>query len=285
MNTNLSIKQLDDLINQNDSLLIAIGSEIYQTNKQVDFENNFSDFIKEFNFIDFKQASVYPFLDISNYWAFFSRYIKLNYFDKKLDKTFIDLKNYLENKNYFIITTNSDNSLEQAGFDLDKIFYLDAKYNLLECSNKCTDQLYTNDLAILNMANNQNNLKVSLDLIPRCSKCNSFLKVHQRYLCRTFIQDDQFISSENKYQNFINQNKDKKMLFWEIGVNFNNQLTVKQPFWKMVSQFSNATYLAMNQKVYRIPLEIRSKSITYTNDLHLAIKNLLEVKNGTYRTN
>ncbi|CBV66991.1 Putative uncharacterized protein [Mycoplasma leachii 99/014/6] len=53
----------------------------------------------------------------------------------------------------------------------------------------------------------------------------------------------------------------------------------------MVEQFNKATYLAMNKKIYRIPLEIRSKSITYTNDLNLAIKNLEEVKNGTNRTN
>ncbi|QVK09710.1 deacetylase SIR2 [Mycoplasma mycoides] len=285
MNTNLSIKKLNDLINQNDSLIIAIGSEIYQTNKQLEFENNFSDFIKEFCFIDFKQASVYPFLDIKNYWAFFSRYIKLNYFDQKLDNSFIDLKNYLDNKNYFIITTNRDNSLELAGFDLNKIFYLDSKLNVLECSKKCSDELYINDDAILNMANNQKNLKVELEQIPVCKKCNSFLKVHQRFWCQVFIKDDEFLQTQNNYQKFINQNKDKKMLFWEIGINFNNQLTVKKPFWQMVEQFNKATYLAMNKKIYRIPLEIRSKSITYTNDLNLAIKNLEEVKNGTNRTN
>ncbi|SRX58885.1 hypothetical protein [Mycoplasma mycoides] len=135
------------------------------------------------------------------------------------------------------------------------------------------------------MANNQKNLKVELEQIPVCKKCNSYLKVHQRFWCQVFIKDDEFVQTQNNYQKFINKNKDKKMLFWEIGINFNNQLTVKKPFWQMVEQFNKATYLAMNKKIYRIPLEIRSKTITYTNDLNLAIKNLEEVKNGTNRTN
>ncbi|WGD33022.1 deacetylase SIR2 [Mycoplasma capricolum] len=245
----------------------------------------FFDFIKEFKFIDFKQASVYPFLDISNYWAFFSKFIKLNYFDKKQNQTLSNLKNYLENKNYFILTTNSDQSLEDLNFDLNKIFELEAKYNLLECSKKCSNQLYTNDQAILNMANNQKNLKVDLELIPRCSNCNSYLKVHRRFWCQVVIEDERLINSKTKYQEFLNKYKNQKILFWEIGVNYNYYLTIKKEFWKMTEQFKNATYLAMNQKVYRIPLEIRSKTITYTDDIYQAINNLLEVKNDTYRTN
>ncbi|MGC2986353.1 deacetylase SIR2, partial [Enterococcus faecium] len=60
--------------------------------------------------------------------------MKLNYFDQPASESFLKLKEYLKGKSYHIITTNSDNSLEAADFDAEKIFYIQGKYNLLQCS-------------------------------------------------------------------------------------------------------------------------------------------------------
>nr|WP_318031674.1 hypothetical protein [Mycoplasmopsis bovis] len=88
------------------------------------FVENFKDFIDEFKFLDMLQASVYHFDDIQNYWAFHSRFMKLNYFDQPASESFLKLKEYLKGKSYHIITTNSDNSLEARLILMLKRFFI-----------------------------------------------------------------------------------------------------------------------------------------------------------------
>ncbi|MBY7704635.1 hypothetical protein JIY74_31055 [Vibrio harveyi] len=156
--------------------------------------------------------------------------MKLNYFDQQATESFINLKNYLNDKNYFIITTNSDNSLEVSGFDQDKIFYIQGKYNLLQCSKMCHNTLYSNDKAVYEMIEKQKDLKVDLNLIPRCVKCNAFLEVNKRLKCKGMVEDQRFFDEKQAYEQFIDQNKDKNIVFLEIGVGYATPMLIKHPF-------------------------------------------------------
>ncbi|BAW18375.1 deacetylase SIR2 [Mycoplasmopsis bovigenitalium] len=289
MNKEFNAKKLNNLISQADAIVLGIGSGmtaadgIGYTGKR--FQENFSDFIKAFGFLDMLQASVYHFDDIQNYWAFHSRFMKLNYFDQQPSQSFINLKQYLADKNYFIITTNSDNALEAAEFDEQKIFYIQGKYNLLQCEKMCHNQRYSNDAAVYQMIEKQSNMKVPLDLIPRCPKCNSFLEVNKRLKEKGMVEDQQFFDEKARYESFIEKYKDKKILFWEIGVGYSTPMLIKHPFWLMTEQIPKAQYLAMNNRVYRLPQQIRSKTIVETNDIKDSIASLLEVKNDIDRTN
>lgn len=284
-----NVKQLNDLINEADAIVLGIGSGmtsadgIGYTGKR--FVANFKDFIDEFKFLDMLQASVYHFDNIQNYWAFHSRFMELNYFDQPASESFLKLNEYIKGKNYFIITTNSDNSLEAANFDEDKIFYIQGKYNLLQCSQMCHNQRYSNDEAVYRMIREQKDMKVDLDIIPRCPKCGDFLEVNKRLKGKGMVEDDRFFEEKNRYEQFISQNKDKKILFWEIGVGYSTPMLIKHPFWAMTQQYPNALYLAMNNKSYRLPQDIKPKTIVYTEDIKETIANLLKENHDINRTN
>ncbi|AGJ91023.1 hypothetical protein [Mycoplasma putrefaciens] len=289
MNQIQNVKQINALLANADAIVIGIGSGMtsadqigYSGNR---FQKNFKDFIDKFMFLDMLQASVYDFKDIQNYWAFHSRFMKLNYFDQPATESFINLKNYLDDKNYFIITTNSDNSLEASGFDQNKIFYIQGKYNLLQCSKMCHNTLYSNDKAVYEMIKKQKDLKVDLDLIPRCVKCNEFLEVNKRLKHKGMVENQRFFDEKQAYEQFIKQNKDKKLVFLEIGVGYATPTLIKQPFWKMTKNYQNSIYLTLNNKLYRVPKEIRNRTYNCFEDIKKTINELLEVKNDTNRTN
>lgn len=107
---------------------------------------------------------------------------------------------------------------------------IQGKYNLLQCSKMCHNTLYSNDKAVYEMIEKQKDLKVDLDLIPRCVKCNEFLEVNKRLKCKGMVEDQRFYEEKQAYEEFIDQNKDKKIVFLEIGVGYATPTLIKQPF-------------------------------------------------------
>ncbi|QJR44267.1 deacetylase SIR2 [Mycoplasma miroungirhinis] len=284
-----NLKQLNQLINEADAIVLGIGSGMTSADgigyTGSRFEANFGDFIKEFGFLDMLQASVYQFDNIQNYWAFHSRFMELNYFNQPASISFLNLKKFLEDKNFFIITTNSDNTLEAADFDQDKIFYLQGKYNLLQCSLMCHNKRYSNDSAVKEMIKKQKDMKVPLELIPRCPECGLFLEVNKRLKGKGMVEDEQFFIEKKRYWDFIKKYKDKKILFWEIGVGFSTPMLIKQPFWEMTKGYKNSLYIAMNNRSYRLPNEIKSRTIVINTDIKESIETLLKEKYDISRTN
>src|SRR5699024_11337614 len=86
------------------------------------FTKNFPDFIKKYNFFDMLQASLFEFEDLSEYWAFQSRFSLLNIFDQPVGKSYVDLREILNQKNYHIITPNADTAFDASDFHLNKVY-------------------------------------------------------------------------------------------------------------------------------------------------------------------
>lgn len=71
---------------------------------------------------------------------------------------------------------------------------------------------------------------------------------------------------------FIQENKNKKIVFLELGVGYNTPVIIKIPFMQMTYQFQNAWYICVNQNDMFIPKEIKDKTIFIKEDLKSFIK-------------
>ena len=47
------------------------------------------------------------------------------------------LREFLKEKDYFVLTTNVDHCFQKAGFDKNRIFYTQDDYGLFQCSEPC----------------------------------------------------------------------------------------------------------------------------------------------------
>lgn len=273
-----SSDKLLSLINEAEFIVVGIGSGLtsadgigYSGNR---FEDNFSDFIKQYKFLDMLQASLFHYPDWQTYWAFHSRFIKLNYLEQPAGKSFVNLYKILQKRRFFIITTNSDNSLEAAGFDNKNVFYIQGKYNLLQCSQMCHNQRYQNDELIMKMTKEQANMKVDYQLLPRCPKCDAFLEVNKRIAYKGMVEDNQFFEEQKAYLSFINEAKNKKTLFLEIGVGFTTPQLIKYPFWLYTKENPSSLYVVLNNKNYRIDKSILNQTIIFNDNLDQIIQDV-----------
>ena len=64
----------------------------------------------------------YPFPDNETGWAWWARHIYFNRYIEPPKPVYKKLLSLIENKNYFVITTNVDHQFQRAGFDKKRLF-------------------------------------------------------------------------------------------------------------------------------------------------------------------
>ncbi len=272
----LSLKQL---IQNADCILIGAGAGL-STSAGLEysgerFEKNFVEFIKKYGFEDMYTASFYDFKSQEEKWAFFAKYIYINDVGIEATKLYKDILKLVNEKEYFVITTNVDDQFEKAGFNKEKIFATQGSYKMIQCAKACHNKLYDASDIIKEMIKNINqDLKIPKELVPKCPVCGGNMEVNLRKDAY-FVQDDYWYKQDKKYAEFLDKNKDKKVLLLELGVGFNTPGIIRFPFEQMTYQNKNWNLSRINKEnVSNWVLDIDDKLILIKDDIETVIDKL-----------
>lgn len=268
---------LAGLIDEADAVVVGIGAGMSAadgfTYVGERFTQTFPDFIGKYKWFDMLQASLFDFPTRQEYWAFQSRFVELNYLDQPAGEAYIALRKMIEDKNYHVITTNADNAFYAANYDMDKVFYYQGEYILWQCSAFCHHQTYRHDDKIREMARAQKDMEIPRELIPYCPKCDAPMEINKRNAEKGMVEDDDFKADLAKYNAFLDDNSEGKVLYIEIGVGYTTPQFIKHPFWRMTRSNEQALYVPMNQKSYRTPKAVRAQTVALTGDIQMNILN------------
>lgn len=230
------------------------------------FEKNFGDFRRKYGFTDMYSGGFYPYSSLEEYWAWWSRHILLNRYDVPVGEPYGDLLKLIQDKDYFVITTNVDHQFQLAGFDKKRLFYTQGDYGLWQCSKACHDKTYDNEEAVRFMAAEQKDLKIPSELIPKCPVCGAPMTMNLR--CDNFfVQDAGWYAAADRYDDFIRRHKNMHILFLELGVGMNTPGIIKYPFWQMTYQNPKAVYVCVSLGEAVAPREIKERSICIDGDI------------------
>lgn len=121
------IERLKAALSSTDAIVIGAGSGLSTsagfTYSGERFEKYFSDFYAKYGFSDMYSGGFYPYGSPEEYWAYWSRYIFINRYMDPPKPVYQDLLHLVENKDYFVLTTNVDHCFQKAGFDIKRLFY------------------------------------------------------------------------------------------------------------------------------------------------------------------
>src|SRR5699024_5938576 len=123
--------------------------------------------------------------------------------------------------------------------------------------------------------------KIPEDLIPYCPKCGAGLEVNKRTEEKGMVEDAHFHAQKERYEQFLNENKNKKVLFLEIGVGHTTPRFIRQPFQQMTEENSKALFVTMNHKKYFIPHAIRPQAVTTRGGSASSLDDLTNVNDGS----
>lgn len=288
-----STEKVKTEIERADAVLIGAGAGLSTsagfTYDGKRFEEHFPDFIKKYGFADMYSAGFYPYKTPEEYWAYWSRYIFINRYQNAPKNVYDALFRLVQDKDYFVLTTNVDHCFQKAGFDKRRLFYTQGDYGLFQCSRPCHQKTYDNETIIRKMiaaqgyvidANAANaadgaltlpengppKMTVPSDLVPYCPVCGAPMTMNLR-ADNTFIEDNGWQMAADRYQDFVRRHKGLKMLYLELGVGDNTPGIIKYPFWQMTAENPKAVYVCVNDGEAICPKEIAGRSICIDGDI------------------
>lgn len=279
MDKNKLIQKLKEEIENSEYILIGAGAGLstsagflYDGKR---FEDNFKDYIKKYGFTDMYSAGFYNFPTLEEYWAYFSLYVYINRFDIEENETYLNLYNIVKNKNYFVITTNVDGRFADSKFDKDKIFAVQGDFSLFQCSKPCRQETFYNEKYIREMIKYKKEMKIPTELVPKCPYCGRNMSMNLR-ADSTFVQDKNWDKQKSKYENFLKNSDNSKILFLELGVGFNTPSIIKYNFWRMTLNNKKSVYASINLGECYSASDIEERSICIDADISEVLKKLIK---------
>ena len=279
MDKNKLIQKLKEEIENSEYILIGAGAGLstsagflYDGKR---FEDNFKDYIKKYGFTDMYSAGFYNFPTLEEYWAYFSLYVYINRYDIEENETYLNLYNIVKNKNYFVITTNVDGRFADSKFDKDKIFAVQGDFSLFQCSKPCRQETFYNEKYIREMIKYKKEMKIPTELIPKCPYCGRNMSMNLR-ADSTFVQDKNWDKQKSKYENFLKNSDNSKILFLELGVGFNTPSIIKYNFWRMTLNNKKSVYASINLGECYGASDIEERSICIDADISKVLKKLIK---------
>lgn len=237
------------------------------------FEKTFADFHEKYGITDMYSGGFYPYETLEEYWAWWSRQILVNRYEADAGKPYTDLLRIVKDKDYFVITTNVDHQFQLAGFDKKRLFYTQGDYGLWQCSKPCHGKTYDNEVAVRRMVEEQQDMKIPAQLVPKCPVCGSPMTMNLR--CdNTFVEDEGWHEASNRYSEFIRRHEGMHVLFLELGVGANTPVIIKYPFWQMTAENPKAVYACINKGESYFPAEINKQAISIDGDIGEVINRL-----------
>lgn len=294
------IKQLKSILDACQNIVIGAGSGLSTaaglTYSGARFRHYFSDFERTYGFHDMYAGGFYPYQTPEAYWAFWSRSVWINRYAPIPKNTYDVLRELVEHKNYFVLTTNVDHCFQRSGFDKERLFYTQGDYGLFQCSEPCCKQTWNNKEIIKAMVLAQGfeiatddtlivpaadalHSTIPTQLIPTCPHCGKPAEMNLR-IDSSFVEDAGWHAASKRYAAYLKTltEPDKPVLFLELGVGLNTPGIIKYPFWEMTAHNPKAEYACINAQTPYIPESIKDRSQVVVADIDRVLHTLVESK-------
>ena len=278
--------KLKQALAEADTILIGAGSGLSTsagfTYAGARFRKYFYDFSSKYGFTDMYSGGFYPYATPEEHWAYWSRYIYINRYQDAPKPVYDDLFALVQDKDYFVLTTNVDHCFQKAGFSKKRLFYTQGDYGLFQCSEPCCAETFENEELVRQMVKAQGyvieadgtltepdgplKMQIPAELLPRCPHCGKPLTMNLR-ADDTFVEDEGWHLAAERYSEFLRRHDGQKILFLELGVGYNTPGIIKYPFWRMTAHNPDARYCCINQGDAWIPEEIKQQSIVLDADI------------------
>lgn len=235
------IKGLLEKIQDADYVLIGIGEEFNEDFGQIDKYPNIMEKLDEISNDDNKKWMI-PFLE--------KEYLN-NQKESKFITSLNKLYEIVKDKNYFVVTTCIDGNIIRAGFDKDKCVEPCGGYNYLQCSKKCSDEIYPVE---------QFESDIKSGNKPVCPHCREEL-VLNNIICENYNEAG-YLPQWEVYTGWLQKTLNKKLVVIELGVGLHLPTVIRSPFEKVAFFNKKASFYRINESLYEINDDLKDKGVS-----------------------
>ena len=291
-----NLSRLKNELDMADAVVIGAGAGLSTsaglTYSGERFERYFFDFIRRFRIPDIYSGGFYAFPDDGTRWAWWARHIYYNRYIDPPKPVYQDLLRLVQDKDYFVVTTNVDHQFQRAGFDKTRLFYTQGDYGLFQSVNRSNQKTYDNEgwvmqaMAAQGFIRDENgvfqvpedrtiSMRLPAELIPSCPDDGSSVVMNLRS-DDSFVEDEGWHRASAAYSDFLLENKDAHVLYLELGVGANTPVIIKYPFWALTLNNPRAVYACLNYNEAFCPKRIEARSVCLNGDTGELLNQLID---------
>lgn len=264
------------LIGASNGLSIAEGYNIFADEKR--YSENFSDFQNKYGFKNLIHGAFSEFRSEGEKWSYFSRMAYYYSFNTEPSKLMKSLYELVAEKQYFVVTSNTDDHFAKAGFSRERLFEIEGNMRKMQCEKGCSNATYLSRKSIYNMIEHQNGMEIPDKYLPKCPVCGGDMQLNVA-VNQFFVKDAEWIERYNGFMEFLKTYREKHLLILELGVGARNQM-IKAPFMDIAYAQPHTFYITFNKSEIYIPDCIAEKSMGVDGDLSVIIPEILEIYKG-----
>ena len=230
------------------------------------FEHEFREWILRYGITDLYSSSFYPFETEEEHWAYWAKHIWFARYRPEAKPLYRQLLSLVEDKDYFVITTNVDGQFEKAGFDPHRIFATQGDYAFFQPADGSPKELYPNRQWVEQALPAIHDCRIPTQLIPHTPDGKP---VAMNLRCDdTFVEDEHWHEQADRYSQFIEKSCDKRLLLLEFGVGFNTPVIIRFPFERMTAQFPKTSLVRFNRDYPQLMTAAAAEHFTaFTEDV------------------
>lgn len=273
------VAHLRQLLREADGVLIGAGAGLstaagirYDGN---DFRREFRSWIERYGITDLYSSSFYPFDTEEEYWACWARHIWFCRYRPDALPLYKSLRELVDGKDYFVLTTNVDAQFVKSGFEIDRVFACQGDYGLFQTESGKSKTLYPNEAMVRRMMAATVDCRIPTELIPHDPVTGERLVPNLR-VDDHFVEDAHWHRMAQRYEDFVERHRDGHLVLLELGVGFNTPGIIRYPFEQMAAQYPHAALVRFNQQPMTVIPGI--KDLTVFNDCNDVMKVLTKLK-------
>ena len=188
---------------------------------------------------------------------------------------YLDLDETLKGKDFHILTTNQDTQFIRL-YPEEQVSEIQGDHRFFQCSKCCHDGTWDAVKPVEEMIRAMGEeTSIPTELIPRCPKCGAEAFPWVRGY-GNFLQGKKYDEQYQKISTYIQENRDKKLLFLELGVGRLTPMFIQEPFWNLTLNLPDAYYISVNAEYDFLPEQIEDKGFCILGDIGKVLKDVKE---------
>jgi NAD-dependent SIR2 family protein deacetylase len=182
-------------------------------------------------------------------WAYLIRHIHFVRYAFPAAELYKKLLKIVEEKDFFVVTSNCDRQLMRTGFPMSRVFEAQGSYDRLRCTARCTRETweikpYLDKL--LPLIDSETFMISDESAIPYCPYCGAPLYT-------AFRAFEGYKNEERRYYDWIESTIGKTLCIIELGVGFNTPGVIRRPFEQLARAHENAHLFRINKEYKEWP--------------------------------
>ena len=183
----------------------------------------------------------------------------------KIPSVYDELAKWLEGKDYFIITSNTDDFIYCSSFDEARIVSPCGTRRLFQCSYSCSHSLYPSKELMLAKLKEYEETKETSQIA--CGKCKEPLvfNVRTKENASNYMEEG-YLSQWSVYTKWLQGTLNKRFVALELGEGFEQPTLFHWPFERLVYFNQKAKLIRVHKKLSQVGEELKERAMAVPMD-------------------